>query len=142
MGQKTLVASILLLSLFVIAVISYVIGYGNENRADVNLADDSSFEKLKLETKGNITTFKENLNESSYAFTQSTIAADSDTLSSPSVFQMLFFIPKTIFSVVDIGFKKIFGEDSQFSIIFITISTFVVFLGVIYIWKTFRGDPD
>jgi len=140
MGQIKFVTAILLTSMFAFALVSYIIGFGIDNSAAVDLGNETGFVKLNQDIGGNLTEFYKDVNSSSKGFSQSTIEASSDTLKSPSVFQMLFFVPKSIYSIINLASKEVFGPE--FAIFFTIISAFMVFLGVLYIWKTFRGEPE
>ena len=143
MGQTRLIASLIMISIFTIAIISYVTYFSIENNSPVNFQNDSSFYSVDKEIRGNITVFQDDVNSSSEAFSKSTVTSGSDNFESPTVFQTLFFIPKTMYSILSLINEKIFGGDERFFIVTGSLSIFIVVISVLYIWKTFRGgDPD
>ena len=143
MGQTKLIAGLIMITVFTAAVITYVTMFSIENESSVGFENDSSFSRTNSEVQGNLTVFYDDVNSSSQAFSKSTIQSGTDTFESPTVFQTLFFIPKTIFSILQLINEKIFGGDERFFIVTASISAFIIVLGVLYIWKTFRGgDPE
>lgn len=143
MGQIKFVASILFITLFTIAIVSYVTVWGSDNNAATNLADSSSFVTINSSLQSHMTVFTGDVNSTSEGFTQSTVEAASDTLKSPSVFQNLGMTRRTIGSILRLMKEQVFGNNPAFFVIIGGISTFMVFIAVSYIWKTFKGgDPD
>lgn len=143
MGQTKLITALIMITIFTVAIISYITYFSIENDSPVNFQNDSRFSSLDTEVRGNITIFHDDTNSSSQAFSKSTIQSGTDTFESPTVFQTLFFIPKTIFSIGSLINDKIFGGDERFFIVTASLSVFIVVISVLYIWKTFRGgDPD
>lgn len=143
MGQTKLIVSLIMITIFTVAIISYVTFFSIENDSPVNFQNDSSFSKVDEDLRGEITVFKEDVNGSSEAFSKSTVQSGTDTFESPTVFQTLFFIPNTIGSILTLINQNIFGGDERFFIVTASISVFIVIISVLYIWKTYRGgDPD
>ena len=143
MGQIKFVTSILFVALFTIAIVSYVTIWGSDNNAATNLADSDSFATINSSLQGHIVIFTDDVNSTSEGFTQSTVEVASDTLKSPSVFQNLGMTRRTIGSILRLMKEEVFGNNPAFFVVLGGISTFMVFLAVAYIWKTFKGgDPD
>ncbi len=143
MGQIKFVTSILFIAIFTIAIVSYVTIWGFDNNAATNLADSSSFVTVNSSLQGDMTVFVDGVNSTSEGFTQSTIETGSDTLKSPSVFQNLGMTRRTIGSILRLMREQVFGNNPAFFVVIGSISTFMVFVAVSYIWKTFKGgDPD
>ncbi len=143
MGQIKFVASILFVALFTIAIFAYVSNYAIDNNANINLADDGEFTSMNVSLRGEMDVFTTDINSSSAGFTQSTTAPAADVFKSPSVFQSIGFSVNSVSSVLELMRVKVFGGNPAFYVIIGTISTFLVFVAFMYIWKTFKGgDPD
>ena len=142
MGQVKLIGGILMLAVFTIAIISYAVNFGIDNSADVRLGDDDNISSLRVGLKTDVRTTQDQSNDSSTIFSKSTIETDSDTFKSPGFVNTLTSLPKIVYSILNIGFIKIFGSDSEFGYVIAAFVAFLVILLVVYAWKTFRGNPD
>ncbi len=143
MGQVKFVASILFIAVFAIAVVTYVTTYAVENNANINIADDPNFTAINSSLQGQMVVFRGDINSSSAGFTPSVTEIASDTFKSPTIFENLRFSRDAINSILTLFKDKIFGGNPAFLIIISVISSYLVFLAVSYIWKTFKGgDPD
>ena len=143
MGQVKFVASILFVAVFTIAVVTYVTTYAVENNANINIADDPNFTAINSSLQGQMVVFRGDINSSSAGFTPSVTEIASDTFKSPTIFENLRFSRDAINSILTLFKDKIFGGNPAFLIIISVISSYLVFLAVSYIWKTFKGgDPD
>ncbi|KKL61883.1 hypothetical protein LCGC14_2190840 [marine sediment metagenome] len=143
MGQAKLVLSIIFITLFTIAIVSYVTIWAGDNNAAISLGDSDSFTTLNTSLQGDVAVFVTDVNDTSEGFTKSTTEAASDTLKSPSVFQNLRSSARTVGGILGLMRYEIFGNNPAFMIVLSTISGFMIFIMVLYIWKTFKGgDPD
>jgi len=143
MGQAKFVVAILFITLFTIAIVSYVSIYAFENNAAVSIESSNSLSTINSSMQSNSAEFVTDINDTSSGFTQSTVEASSDTLKSPSIFQNLKITRNSIGNVLRLMRYEIFGNNPSFMIVLSAISGFIVFLAVLYIWKTFKsGDPD
>lgn len=143
MGLIQYAGGILLVCLFAFAIISYAIGFGDDNEAVVNIGDDSVLSNTKDSIEGNLTVYHSNINTSSTIFTESTIAAGSDTFEYGGTWKtMTETLPNTFTNIITLANKKIFGQDTSFGIVLTSFMAFIAMLAILYIWKAWRGDPD
>jgi len=143
MGQLKFVVSILFIAIFTVAVVAYVSNFATDNNANINLGDDEAFTTVNSSLRGQMVVFSRDINDSSSGLTQSTAAPAADVFKSPSVFQNLRFTRDSVSTVLELMRTKVFGGNPAFFIVIATISTFLVFKAVVYIYKTFKsGDPD
>ncbi|RPJ79788.1 MAG: hypothetical protein EHM20_00350 [Alphaproteobacteria bacterium] len=143
MGLIQYSASILLICLFSLAVISYAIGFGDDNEAVINIDNDEVVSNVKSSIEGNLTVYHSNVNTSSKIFTESTISAGSETFESGGVWKtMTETLPDSLTNVARLTNQKIFGNDIRFGIVTTAFVTFIASLAILYIWKAWRGDPE
>lgn len=143
MGQAKLVTSILFITIFVIAITSYAIIWASDNNAAVSLGDSNSFTTINSSLQSDMNIFTRDVNSSSEGLTQSTVEPGSDILKSSAVFQNLGMTVRTVGNLLRLMKTEIFGNNPAFFVVLSAISSFMIFLFVMYIWKTFKGgDPD
>jgi hypothetical protein len=142
MGFKKLAVSLVMFSVFVIAILSYGIGYANDNSAVVSVADDTQLSDLNKSTRRNIVTFKTQGNKSSTGFFKST--ESDDIPKTPAQFKYgVFSLVNTTGNVLTVGFTTIFGANTGFGFILTAFSGLMIVLLIVYIWKTLKGgNPD
>ena len=143
MGQIKFVTSMILIALFSITVIGFATTFGNENDTSINIADDSEFGDLKTNQESQIDTFFLNSNTSVEAMYQSKIASQSDANEGGTTFKVgsLTAIP-IVRNTMQSAFKKLFGSDSGFGFIFTAAFALLGLISALYIYKTWRGNPD
>lgn len=142
MGQKQLMAGLIMFSVFVIAVLSFSIGYANDNNAVISIADDPDIKSLNVTTKGNLSSFRVTTNSSEKSFFE---LKESDTeIKTPAQFKIgIFTLIATTTGVLSTGYEKIFGSGGGFGFVLIAFSSFMGSLVILYIWKTLKGgNPD
>lgn len=143
MGQVKFVVSLLLAALFGIAIISFAINFGEDNDSRVKLGDDPDFVNILEESKVEITDFEDDSSTASDALTESTIEPGDETVATGGQFKAGFGTSmRMVSSVIRGGFKKIFGSDTGFGIFLTALTSVLVFIGALYIWKSWRGNPD
>jgi len=144
MGQIKFISSLLFILLFTISVVSYSIDFGTDNNASVRLSNDSDFVNLNSNIQSNFNTYRENINDSSTSFFRSSIKKTEETITTGNSFNggvsTLLTSLKLIFST---GKTKIFGGNNSFGIYFTVFSAFLAFVGLVYLFKTWKGgNPD
>ena len=145
MGQIKFIAGIMLFGLFSIAVVSYAIGFANDNDAAISLEDDLDMSSLDTTLKSKFGDMSVNINESSTSFAQSDIDLGLETTKTGGFLKSLLSTTitpiTTTFSVIN---NKIFGgKGSEFGVILTALTTFLVIVGGLYVWKSWKGGmPD
>ena len=142
MGLIKYTTSLVMIALFVISILMFATNFGVDNDSQVLLSSDPDYVALQSSMDGNATQFVSDVNTSSEAFFTSTIKSGDVATESGGQFKAGIGTMKSIAtSSLSAGFKKITGGDSSFAIIFTTISGVIVFLGVMYGYKAWKGDP-
>ena len=143
MGQLKFIASLIFISLFAVAIVSYSIGFGNDNYASVSLSNDSDFVSFSATTDTTVgTTFKDDVNSSSVLFNELKIEEGGDTARSGDSFGGgVGTLLKTMTSLFGLAKTNIFV--GSFGIVFTALSSYLVYVGLVYWWKTWKGgNPD
>ena len=144
MGEIKYVGSIVLLVLFSISIVSYVTNFGIDNNAAINLVDDSSFNDLSTSLEQNLSIYNAMTNDSANTFSKSEakagdMVAESGGQFKVGVFTLIGMLP-AIYSVVK---NKIFQGSNSFGIVLLALSSFLVFVGIRYAYKSWFGrNPD
>ena len=145
MGQIKLIAGIMLFGLFSIAIVSYAIGFASDNDAAISLEDDSDMENLDTTLKSKFGDMSVNINSSSQSFAESDIDTGSETTKTGGFFKSLSSVTitpiTTTFGVIN---NKIFGgKGSEFGVILTALTTFLIIVAGLYVWKSWKGgSPD
>ena len=145
MGQIKYLGIVLMIAVFSIAIVSYVTNYSNDNGSVVNISTDKEITSINSDLKSDVITLSDDVNSSSEIFAQSNTEGTSDTFKSPNVLQNLLSVPQMFNRVIKLIRTKIFGggDNNQFNYALSALSIFLIVMGVLYVWKTFRaGDPD
>lgn len=146
MGEIKFVGALLMASLFAIAIISYTLNFGIDNDAIINLRDEPLISNLN----GTIAThiggsgWTESVNESSTGFFKSTIKSGDEVMEGGGQFKgTLMDLINSIKSMLNLVRDKIFGGSTAFGIIITALSSFLLYVGIRYIYKTWVGkNPD
>jgi hypothetical protein len=143
-GSMQWIISLTLISLFSLAVLSFAIGFANDNDSSINIANDPQIMTMKTGVEGDVSNFQSESENTYASIINSTIEAGSTTTTGSG--QYAITSGSTIGgakNILLIGYQKIFGSDSGFGIfiiIFLSIITFVTILYVVKIWRA--GLPD
>jgi len=143
MGEIKFIVGLTFAALFTIAIIAYVLNFGADNQVAINLADDPDLSPTKTNTESDLTTFTTSINSSSGGFFKSDVESGDELLRGGAQFKTG---PKEIIgttkTAASLGFSKIFGSDNQFGIILTTFISLLIFIAILYVWKSWRGNPD
>jgi len=138
----TLTASLIMVALFSVAIISFSISFANDNDAAVNIVDDPELSSLNTETTSGLSTFK-NESEGTYSsILETTVEPGSDVIQSAGPFAITVGnVMGVTKNIIYLPYKKIFGSGSGFGIFFTTFTAFLVFIIGLLIYKALRGNP-
>lgn len=144
MGDIKFIQALLIISLFAIAIIGYSIGFTKDNNSAVNIDQDSELFSINSSLVGNVSSFYLATSNSSESFSKTSITGQEQTTVTGGEFKLNFLSMLsnmgTIFKSIN---KNIFGGSPAFAIILTAFSSFLVYVGIRYIWKTWKGgNPD
>ncbi len=127
-------------AIFAIAVVTYAVGFGNDNGASINLNDDQYTDSLVASEKGNLEDYKESMDSADNILQQSSIAAGDENIEGGAPFKTgPGDIVDAAGNILSSSNKRIFGDSSEFSFIFTTILAFLGAMSMYYIWKAWKG---
>ena len=143
MGQLQLTSALILTAMFSIALIAFAINFASDNDAPLNIADDPEYSNLYTQNRGNLSNFGDNSSSQYTSILESTIQPGSQTVQSTGPFAVT---PTSalgaVKNIVEVGYVKIFGSNSGFSIFLNSLFAFLIFALGLYLYKTLRGFPD
>lgn len=144
MGDIKFTKSLLLISLFALAIIGYTVGFGIDNGSVVTIDQDAQLSTLNSSIQDNLDDFLIATNDSSNSFSQTSITGEDQTTITGGEFKLNFLSMKnTMSNIFDSVNKNIFGGSKSFGFVLGAFISFLVFVGVRYIWKTWKGgNPD
>jgi hypothetical protein len=143
MGQISLTTSLILIGLFTIAVIGFALNFASDNSAAISIANDPELTLLNTRVTGNTTNFTSTSNDTYYSILGSEIKG-TDTTSTGTQFALTpINAVATVKNILEVGYIKIFGSGSGFSLFLTTFIGLLTFMIGLYIWKTWKGgSPD
>jgi len=141
-SQITITIALISIALFTISIFGFAIGFANDNDATMSITDDPNVAQLNLDTNSNISTFKEDSEDTYQSILDTTIEPGSGVAQSTGSFSIsVGNIVGGIKNIVYLPYQTIFGGGSGFGIFFTTFLAFLVFFVGLLIYKTLRGNP-
>jgi len=144
MGYIKLTVSLMLIALFSISIIVFATNFAADNDAGVNLGDDDDFPNINSNLQDDVDEFYQAANTSSSAFQESTVSSQTESSEGGTQFKVT---PVTSLAMarraITAGWKKIFGADSSFNILFTALLGLLGFILAAYAYKAWVGrNPD
>lgn len=141
-GQINLTLSIVMIALFSIAIIGFCVGFANDNDAYMSVADDPNVSSLQTNLKVGTDTFKDDSSGTVTSLLESTVEPGSDVIQSTGPFAITASnLMGTLTNVVFLPYHTIFGTGVGFGIFFTTLGVFISFMFILFIIKTWKGNP-
>ena len=138
----SMITSIVMIILFVIAIIGFSIGFANDNDATMSVADDSEVSSMYSKSSGNMSLLKDQSEDTYQSILSSTIEPGSDVVQSAGPFAVTpTNVIGTTSNIITLPYKKIFGSGSGFGVFFTAFGSFLLFIIGLLIYKTLRGSP-
>lgn len=143
MGQIQYVISIIMISLFTVAIIGFSVGFASDNNAAIDISDDPEIIGLRSDTESSIGSSRSS-SESSYESIVKSSVAEGETLESGGTFSLTITgVYPVMKNVITVGYEKIFGAGNNFGIFMTGFISIFAFLGFMYFAKTWLGrNPD
>jgi hypothetical protein len=146
MGINQMLIGFVCAFIFAIAMVNFVMYNGLENNSPVNIMNDSDFMNYSSDMQGQMAVWSAEQNDTMTSFDKSTIeeTSASGTLVTGATFKQPTKTPFGLFSdTVHLAYTKIFGGDSNFSIV---LTSFTLLIGILIAWATYKawkgGNPD
>jgi len=145
MGQIKFIGSLLLISLFTLAIMNYAINFGTDNDAVVNLDQETKVSNAKSSVEGEVKNFSVKVvSNSSKSFSENTQDPGDEIIGGGGTFKNLFLNPlAAVRSIFGLANDKIFGGNKALAIIPTALVAFLSVVALMYIYKTIFGkNPD
>jgi hypothetical protein len=143
MGQIQMIVSLVMIALFSIAIVNFAINFASNNDSAVSLADDTSFSDVNTNIQSNLSQFKEDSGQSFNTLITTTQESGDQSASTGGQFKVGIWSSITnVYEIMNNGYKKIFGEDKGFGIFLTALSSVLIYIAGLYVWKSWRGNPD
>lgn len=143
-GTINVIVSLMLITLFSIAVIGFASNWGEDNNAAVSIIDDVQISNLYNNAQDNATEFRGDSQSTYSSIVNSSIEAGSQTTPTGGQFAITTEgAVKTTFAIFLLTYINIFGGNPQFAIFVTVAGGLILFIIALYFWKTWRsGQPD
>lgn len=143
-GQIQWTVTLVLISLFVIAILGFAINFASDNSSPISIVDDPMVSGLYTNATGDISSFNTNAEKTTQAIMNSSINTQSGTVESVGSFAITpGSLISSVTNIFRVGYYNIFGTSSGFGIFLTTFLALITFITGMYIWKTVVGRiPD
>jgi len=140
MSHIKFIVSLVMISLFAIAIISFAVNFGYDNSTKVNLANDPDLPGIKNNLESDVNVYYTNMNTSSDAMYKSTISSQTEATEGGTAFKVGPTTALTMtYRVITGGYKKIFGSDSGFGIFLTALISVLGFISIMLLYKAWAG---
>ena len=144
MGSQTeLTISIVFIVLFSIAVIGFSIGFAIDNDADISVNDSADVHTIYTGGASGISTLKTNVEDTHQSILDTTVEPGSDVVPSAAPFAITISgLTNSFKNIITLPVKYVFGGyGSPFGIFFTALMLGISFLFILYLIKTWKGNP-
>jgi len=142
MGQIKFTMSLIFIALFTVAIIGFAVQFASDNGTSVSLADDPELTNLRGGTEDDLLTFKGEAKETYESIIDSSIETGDTTPSGGQFAITPITVIGIVYNILNVGWLKIFGGDPNFAIFLTAFLGVLGFMIGMYVWKTWRGNPD
>jgi len=142
-SQISLTISIIMITLFSIAIIGFSISFANDNDATMSVADDPEMSSLYTGTKTNLSQFKGESEDTYQSILETTVEPGSDVIPSAAPFAITISGLIGVFTnILTLPLRVIFGGwGSPFGIFFTVLISILSFMFILFLIKTWKGNP-
>jgi hypothetical protein len=142
-SQTSLTISIVMIVLFSIAIIGFSIGFANDTSADLSVGDDSDVSSVYTGGEDYMEQTKTDTEDTHQSILDTTVEPGSDVVPSAAPFAITIRgLTNSLKNIISLPVKYIFGGfGSPFGIFFTSLMFVVSFLSILYLIKTWKGNP-
>lgn len=142
-SQTSLTISIVMVALFTLAIMGFAIIFATDNDASMSIADSSEVSAIYSSQSGNLSSFKTESESTFTSILDTTVEPGSNVIPSSAPFSLTSgSLLGTAKNVITLPITYIFGGwSSPFAIFFTTLLSIVSLLFILYIIKTWKGNP-
>ena len=142
-SQISLTISITMIVLFSLAIIGFAIGFANDNSADISIADNDDISNVYTAQKSEMSEFKKGTEDTYQSILDTTVEPGSKVVPSAAPFAItLGNMTSSLTNIIKLPITYIFGGfGSPFGIFFTIFFSIITFMSILYLIKTWRGNP-
>lgn len=140
MGQLKFAASLMLLALFVVAIISFADYFSTDNNTPVSIRDDQAVYNQLNSINQSLELFADGVNQTMVDYGSSDFSSGADASSAAQALKAdsIDYINLTKGSI-ETAFRSTTGGDSRFEIFFYTTLVFITLSVILYSWAALKG---
>lgn len=145
MGHITLAGKLMMAGLFAVMIIGFATNFAIDNDAAIDIGDNVIVTNTSNNLKSNLGNIDDQSNSAWNLFKDSTIKPGDENLESGGPFKTVTAMigaVKNIFSLGTSTFGGSAGGISPVTISLTALGGFITFMFMLYIFKTWRGNPD
>jgi len=146
MGQIKFLVSLAFIVVFTLAVVSYGVGFANDNVVAVSITNNSDFSGFADDLSSKSKTGFDEINSSALGFEESELDSQDFAFRTGGTLKQFGRNSSilAVFSTLDVIQNTIFGgKDGGFGTVFNWISALLLLISAMYVYKTWIGrNPD
>lgn len=141
-SQITLTISLVMVTLFAVAIMGFAIGFAKDTEAVMSITDDPEINIFSKGITPNLSAIKSNAEGTYSSILDTTIEPGSDVAQSSAPFAVS--VKDTVGigkNIIFIPYQKIFGSGAGFGIFVTIFGSLILFLFALFLYKTLKGNP-
>ena len=140
MGLIKITVSMMMAALFAIALITFGANFASDNEATVSIGDDPDVSSVLTKVTGDINKFDVEGEDIADAYVKTTTDTTDESTSGGTQFKVTVWTSLAkAKNVVTLAWNKIFGNGSEFNILFVALFSILTFIGINYAYRAFLG---
>ena len=144
MGEIKFMKALVFISIFAIAIVGYALGFAADNGSVVEIDQHGELTALNSSAQNNTDSLYLDTENSSKSFFLSKLVGTDTTTRTGGEFKIgLRSMVGTMSTITKTTKKSFFGDNPAFAAILTAFTSFLLYMGIRYIWKTWKGgNPD
>jgi hypothetical protein len=142
-SQIQLTVSITMIVLFSIAIIGFSLGFANDTGAELSISDNTDISSVYTDSIESSSQLKSDSEGTTESILDTTVEPGSDVVPSAAPFAIsIGGLRSALTNVISLPITYIFGGfGSPFGIFFTTLMAIIALLFILYLVKTWKGNP-
>ena len=142
-SQIQLTVSITMIVLFSIAIIGFSLGFANDTGAELSISDNTDISSVYTDSIESSSQLKSDSEGTTESILDTTVEPGSDVVPSAAPFAIsIGGLRSALTNVISLPITYIFGGfGSPFGIFFTTLMAIIALLFILYLGKTWKGNP-
>ena len=140
MGQINFTISLIFIALFTVAILGFAIQFASDNGTTISIEDKLG--SLRTNEESALSDFRGESEDTYQSIIESSIETGDTTVSGGQFALTPLTLVSTVYNILDVGWIEITGGDENFAIFSTTLLSLIGIILGMYVWKTWRGNPD